>query len=89
MSKPAVKMKIPAVPKAKRLPMTPREARYFQVLAHWYRYRVDPPSIEDLRLILAKAGEHRTKAPIYTALCCLETKGYVRRDDAGKFEVIP
>lgn len=83
-------VKIPAVPKVKRQPMTPREARYYQVLVHWYMHRPNiPPSLEDLRVLLARAGEHRTKAPIYMALCCLETKGYVARNNQGKFEVVP
>lgn len=82
MSKPATK--IPPVPAPTREPMTYAEAYYFSVLQHWYRHRTYPPSIPELQPLTKPT---MSMTAIRSALLSLESKGYVLRNDDGRFEV--
>lgn len=77
--------KIPPVPKPAREPMTVAEAYYFGILRHWYKYRRSAPSIPQL-MPLTKPVMSMTA--IRSALLALEAKGYVERNEHGRFEVV-
>lgn len=92
---------IPPVDAAPRPALTEMETYYLRVLAHWYRFKRAAPSLADLVDLCKRSGpppgargpQTRGKAwpsrrPIYKALRACENKGYVRRNDEGKFEVI-
>jgi hypothetical protein len=92
---------IPPVGSTARPALTAMETYYLRVLAHWYRFKRAAPSLADLVDLCRRSGPPPgargpqtrgrgwpTRRPIYVALCACENKGYVRRNNEGKFEVI-
>lgn len=84
--------------------MTAMEQVYFAVVVHWYRHvpNGQAPTIADIRAIARRHRRKLLSAEVlaskgrswpsgtamYSALLSLERKGYLRRDDGGKFSVI-
>lgn len=76
---------VPAAARPQRQAMTVKEQYYYSVLLHWYRHRPgEPPSMPELAAICRPI---RSGTAVRTALLALESKGYVRRNRHGKFEV--
>jgi hypothetical protein len=75
------------------------EQVYLQVLRHWYAHRPEPPRAQDIAEIcrrdkspLLPTGKKKPRGwpsvtAVRSALLSLESKGYTRRNDAGRFEV--
>lgn len=85
MTKPATLPKIPNPPRPAREPMTKMEQVYFAVLLHWYKHRDSPPSCDALAALCRPV---KSNTAVRSALLSLESKGYVRRNSNGRFEVI-
>lgn len=84
MTKPA---KIPAVPRPEREPLSVKEQVYYSLLLHWFKHRPKtPPTMMDL---VGICWPRRSSSAIRAALLSAESKGYVRRNEEGKFEVLP
>lgn len=83
MTKPAPR--IPPVPKPARKPLTKMETVYIGVLRHWYKHAKRAPTIFELA---ALCRPRRSHTAVRNALLSAEDKGYVRRNDYGRFEVI-
>lgn len=64
--------------------MTPREAEILRALSHWTGHMRRPPVLHELAAFLGL-----TRTPVYDALVHLEHKGYVMRNDARQFVVVP
>lgn len=76
------------------------EALYLRALLHWYRYKRQPPKLREMCDLLRRSGAPTTPRGIrkargwpsiralYRGLIALETKGYARRNNQGRFEVI-
>lgn len=92
---------LPPVIPASRPALNPIEALYLRALMHWYRFKRKPPSLGQLAELLRRSGRPseggRGRRPgchwpsrrsVYRGLLALETKGYTKRNDQGKFEVI-
>lgn len=77
---------IPPAPRPPRQPMSQMEQVYLALLVHWYRHRDRAPRLTELA---ALTKPNKTPSTIRAALLQLEAKGYVRRNDDGRFEVIP
>lgn len=92
---------LPPVIPAARPALNPAEALYLRALVHWYRFKRKSPSLAQLAELLRRSGRPseggRGRPPgrhwpsrrsVYRGLLALETKGYTKRNDQGKFEVI-
>lgn len=77
--------KIPNVPRPDRDPLSKMEQVYLGVLRHWWKHRSRAPTIKELVKICKPV---RSTTAIRAALLSAEAKGYTRRDDHGRFEVI-
>lgn len=76
--------KIPAPPRAAREPMTKMEQVYYGLLVHWYKHRKAAPSCDALAALCRPVKSHTA---VRSALLSLEDKGYVRRNDKGRFVI--
>lgn len=85
MTNPVKQPKIPTPPRAAREAMTKMEQYYFSVLLHWYRYRKEAPTCDQLAALCRPVKSH---SAVRTPMLSLEAKGYVRRNDRGRFEVV-
>jgi hypothetical protein len=76
------------------------ETYYLRALAHWWRHKREPPTLDDLRDLCRRSGAPTTprglnkprgwpsRRAVRRGLVALEEKGYARRNSKGKFEVI-
>lgn len=79
--------KIPAVPRPEREPLSVKEQVYVSLLRHWYKHRPrTPPTMMDL---VGLCRPRRSLTAIRAALLSAESKGHVKRNNAGRFEVMP
>lgn len=98
MTKPS---ELPPVGRPPRPEPTPMEALYLRALVHWYRHRKEPPSLAELADLCRRsrrpgsAGyetlvgrDWPSRRAVRRGLLALEEKGYTKRNDQGKFEVI-
>lgn len=97
MTKPA---DLPPVGRPSRPALAPMEALYLRALVHWYRYKRTPPKLVEMCDLLRRSGApttpHGLRKPrtwpsiraLRRGLLALETKGYARRNNQGRFEVI-
>lgn len=76
---------IPPVPKPQREPMTKAETMYFAVLCHWYKHRDYAPTLNELGNL---CRPRKSATAVRTRMLSLESKGYVARDDGGRFVVV-
>ncbi len=65
--------------------MTRMESTYLALLVHWYTHRTEAPRLIDLSRL---TRPNKTPSTIRAALLQLESKGYVRRNDDGRFEIV-
>lgn len=77
--------RIPDPPRPRREPMSKMEQYYYALLVHWYRHRKEPPTCDALAGLCRPV---KSQTAVRTALLSLESKGYVRRNSNGRFEVI-
>lgn len=92
--------KIPPVAAASRPLLSTMEQVQLKVLVHWWKHHSEAPRLEDLaeicrrdRRLLLPTGKRKPRGwpsvtAVRSALLSLEGKGYTRRNDAGRFEVI-
>jgi hypothetical protein len=82
--------------------MSAMEQYYYAVLLHWYRYIPDrAPTCLQIAAVCNRDGGERTPIgqsrtqgwPSHTAVrsafLSLESKGYLKRNNDGRFEVLP
>lgn len=91
---------LPPVAAVRRPQLSRMEQVYLAVLVHWYKHRAQAPRVEDLAEIcrrernpLLPTGKKKPRGwpsvtAVRSALLSLEDKGYTRRNDEGRFEVI-
>lgn len=85
MTKPASLPRIPDPPRPRRQAMTKMEQYYFALIVHWYKHRKEPPSTADLAGICRPI---KSATAVRTAMLSLERKGYLERNEYGRFEVV-
>lgn len=64
---------------------TPMETAYLRILNYWYRHHSEAPTLGNIAALCKPSRSHTA---IRTALLALEGKGYVKRNDDGRFEVV-
>lgn len=91
---------LPPVSPMSRPALAPMEALYLRALVHWYRYKRQPPKLLEMCDLLRRSGAattpHGLRKPrtwpsiraLRRGLLALEAKGYARRNQQGRFEVI-
>ena len=94
MSKP-----LPPVAAVSRPPLSRMDQVYLLVLRHWYAHRTEAPTILDIvgvckrnRGSFFQPGQRKPRrwpsaTAVRSGLLSLESKGYTKRNEQGRFEV--
>ncbi len=76
---------VPPAPRVQRRPLSSMEQIYIGVLRHWYKHRPGtPPRLSELADL---CRPKRSPTAVRMALLSAEKKGYVRRNNDGRFEI--
>ena len=84
--KPETLTKIPQPPRPRRPALTAKQQYYLTYLIHWYKHRNRPPALHEIANLCRPP---KSVTAVRTALTACEAKGYAKRDEAGRFMVVP